>query len=210
MTIDAPSRLFEEQVDNALRFSPNYSVYLLRRTSSALFGKSEVLSARRAYCAVAERIGAGESRASILGALSSQFPVARIEEAFTRLVDRGFVLPQAWPRMRLRLLGEPGLRPEAAAQNLRSTAVRIESVGVNGQTEFAEALRKFGVRVDDEAGDLTAVLVGTISTTRWTPSIRDNSRERRTGCSCSRRRVSAHRPDLQPGKSACWRCLADR
>ena len=213
MTIDAPSRLFEEQVDNALRFSPNYSVYLLPPDVVCLYSENRKFFLRGAlYCAVAERIGAGESRASILGALSSQFPVARIEEAFTRLVDRGFVLPAGvaedatsafWASL--------GLRPEAAAQNLRSTAVRIELVGVNGQAEFAEALREFGVRVDDEAGDLTAVLVGDYLDDALDAINQRQLAEKRDWLLVQPAGVfPLIGPLFSPGKSACWRCLADR
>lgn len=213
MTVEAPTRHFEERVDGALRFSPNYSVYLLPPDVVCLYSENRKFFLRGAlYCALAERIGAGESRAAILDALSGDFPAARIEEAFARLIDRGFVLPAPvaedsaaayWASL--------GLRPQAAAENLRNTTVRIEALGVNGRAEFAEALRDMGVRVADDAGDLTAVLVGDYLDEALDAINQKRLAEKRDWLLVQPTGVfPLVGPIFSPGKGPCWRCLADR
>lgn len=206
-------RLLEERIDNALRFSPNYAVYLLPPDVVCLYSESRKFFLRGAlYCALAERIGAQESPAAILDALSEKFPVGRIEEALTRLIDRGFVLPAHLAEdTNAAYWASLGLRPETAQQNLRKTTVRIETIGVDGRAEFEDALHELGVRVGDASADLTAVLVG---------DYLDDALD-----AVNRRQLEARKnwllaqptgvfplvgPIFSPGKSACWRCLADR
>jgi ribosomal protein S12 methylthiotransferase accessory factor len=99
MTTDNPPRYSTPSLsdcqprDGEIRFSPNFSVYVLPPDGVCLYAENRKVFLRgELYCAVASRIGAGECRKSIIGALSADFPVAKIEEALKRLLDRRFVV----------------------------------------------------------------------------------------------------------------------
>lgn len=213
MTFEAPTRPIEEQFDSLLRFSPNYSVYLLPPDVVCLYSENRKFFLRGAlYCALAERIGAGESRSAIHRALAGQFPAARIEEAFARLIDRGFLLPAAQAEHpNAAYWASLGLRPETAAENLRNTRVRIETLGVEDGALFAEALREMGVCVTGQAGDLTAVLVGDYLDDALDAVNRRRLQERKDWLLVQPTGVfPLVGPIFSPGKGPCWHCLADR
>jgi ribosomal protein S12 methylthiotransferase accessory factor len=213
MTIKAPARQFHEQLDRVLRFSPNYSVYILPPDVVCLYSENRKFFLRGAlYCALAERIGGGESQASILHALSVHFPVAKIEEAFNRLIERGFAAPAGYAEGGdAAYWASLGLRPEAAAENLRAVTVQVESIGVEAGADFAEALGDFGVRVVDDRGDLTAVLVGDYLDEALDAVNQRRLQERKDWVLVQPTGVfPLVGPIFSPGKSACWRCLADR
>src|SRR6185437_5443006 len=82
-----------EQGTGEIRFSPNFSVYVLPPDVVCLYSENRKVFLRgELYCALASRIGAGERREAINNALSSKFPAVKIDEAFRRLFDRGFVV----------------------------------------------------------------------------------------------------------------------
>src|SRR6202042_2604321 len=69
-----------------MRFAPNFSVYVLPPDAVCLYSEDRKFFLHGAlYCALASRIGAGEPRKDITRALSGEFPVDKIEEAFKRL-----------------------------------------------------------------------------------------------------------------------------
>lgn len=203
----------QEQADSAPRFSPNYSVYLLPPDAVCLYSENRKFFLRGAlYCALAERIGAGETEPQIVHALAAQFPVAKIEEAFRRLIDRGFLLPGgAAQDTTAAYWASLGLKPQSAAENLREVGVGIEAIGVAGRDAFAEALRDFGVRVVDEGADLTAVLVGDYLDEALDAVNRRRLQEERDWLLVQPTGVfPLVGPMFSPGKGPCWQCLADR
>jgi oxazoline/thiazoline synthase len=213
MTIEAPTRRIQEQVDSVLRFSPNYSVYHLPPDVLCLYSENRKFFLRGAlYCALAERIGAGESQASIRRALSAHFPAARIEEAFTRLIDRGFVAPAHLAEdTTAAYWASLGLRPAAAAENLHNTTLRIETIGVAGAGEMAQALRELGVGVVEGTADLTAVLVGDYLDDALDAVNQQRLQEKKDWLLVQPTGVfPLVGPIFSPGKGACWQCLSDR
>ncbi|WP_018407106.1 TOMM precursor leader peptide-binding protein [Methylocystis rosea] len=218
MTIDvskplAPKPVSQERLGDALRFAPNFSVYVLPPDAVCLYSEDRKFFLRGAlYCALAERIGAGEDTHAIRQALSAQFPVDSIDEAFKRLFDRRFVVPAgASDGVAAAYWASLGLQPEVAAKNLQKVSVQIEAIGIGGARELEKALDVFGVKVVKRGGDLTIALVGDYLEGQL--------------AEFNRRRLEAKQdwllvqpsgvfplvgPIFSPGKSACWRCLADR
>jgi bacteriocin biosynthesis cyclodehydratase domain-containing protein len=213
MAMEAPARQLEGRVGGALRFAPNYAVYIFPPDVVCLYSENRKFFLRGAlYCALAERIAAGEDQTSILHALAADFPAAKIDEAFNRLIDRRFVVPSdAAQDVTAAYWASLGLSPAAAAENLQKVRVGIESLGVGGQDELADALRGFGVRVVEGASDLTVALVG------------DYLDERLADFNLRRLEEKADwlpvqpiglfplvGPIFTPGEGGCWRCLSDR
>jgi hypothetical protein len=168
MTPDNPSwpsaspRPAERQDNGEVRFSPNFSVYLLPPDVVCLYSENRKVFLRgELYCALASRIGAGERREAIVSALSREFPAVKIDEAFKRLLDRGFVVPaNLIDGMAAGYWASLGLDAESAAQNLAKIGVRIVPITTAvGASELDATLREFGVRVVDHSADLTVVLV---------------------------------------------------
>jgi ribosomal protein S12 methylthiotransferase accessory factor len=104
-----------------------------------------------------------------------------------------------------------GLSLETAERNLQKRRVRIQSIDVQGATELSIALGGLGVRVVKRSPDLTVTLVNDYLEGRL--------------AELNRLHLSDHTPWLlvqpsgifplvgpvfNPGKSACWTCLADR
>src|SRR5579871_5412935 len=76
------------------QFAPNFSVYVLPPDAVCLYSEDRKLFLHGAlYCALADRIGAGEPRGEIVRALAAKFPPAEIDEAFKRLESRRLVVP---------------------------------------------------------------------------------------------------------------------
>jgi ribosomal protein S12 methylthiotransferase accessory factor len=213
MAMEAPTRQLQERVGGALRFAPNYAVYIFPPDVVCLYSENRKFFLRGAlYCELAERIAAGEDQASILHALTAEFPVAKIEEAFRRLIDRRFVVSSAATQdVTAAYWASLGLNPAAAAENLQKVDVTIESLGVAGKEELADALRGFGVRVVDGAGDLRIALVGDYLDERLSEFNRRQLAEKAEWLPVQPTGVfPLVGPIFSPGKSACWRCLSDR
>jgi ribosomal protein S12 methylthiotransferase accessory factor len=86
------SRRTEQEGNGEIRFSPNFSVYVLPPDVVCLYSENrKVLLHGELYCTLASRIGIGKRREALVSALSDEFPPAKIEEALKRLTDRGFV-----------------------------------------------------------------------------------------------------------------------
>src|SRR5579859_6351243 len=87
-------RFSEPEGGGALRFAPNFSVYVLPPDAVCLYSEDRKLFLHGAlYCALADRIGSGEPRGEIVRALAAKFPPAEIDEAFKRLESRRLVVP---------------------------------------------------------------------------------------------------------------------
>src|SRR4029077_12741928 len=124
MTPDDPSwpsespRVSERQGSGEVRFSPNFSVYVLPPDVVCLYSENRKVFLRgELYCALSSRIGAGERREAIVSALSSEFPA--IDEAIKRLLDRRYaVLANPMDDMATAYWASLGLAAETAAENL--------------------------------------------------------------------------------------------
>lgn len=213
MEMEAAARRLEGRVGGAFHFAPNYTVYIFPPDVVCLYSENRKFFLRGAlYCALAEHIAAGDDQASIFDALAAEFSVAKIEEAFKRLVDRRFVVPSDAPQdVTAAYWASLGLDPVAAAENLLKIGVGIESLGVPGKAELADALRGFGVRVVDGAGDLTVALVEDYLDARLA-TFNDIRLQKKadwlpfqpTGL------FPLVGPIFSPGSGPCWRCLSDR
>ena len=200
---------------NTPRFAPNFTVYLLPPDVVCLYSEDRKFFLHgELYCALASAIAeGGRSFRQLVGDLQWRFPSDKIEEAFNRLLERRYIVP-ASPSSANAVAGywaSLGMPPEMAQQNLRNCRVRIQSLGVQGETELGNALRELGVRVVSRAPDLTITMVS-------------DYLDRRLG-ELNRQRVSDRSlwllvqpsgafplvgPVFIPGESACWTCLFDR
>jgi ribosomal protein S12 methylthiotransferase accessory factor len=219
MTADNPSwlsaspRLAEQQGNGEIQFSPNFSVYVLPPDVVYLYSENrKVFLHGELYCALASRIGAGESRDAITSALSREFPPAKIDEAFRRLLDRSFAVSTKlidhaaggyWASL--------GLKVETAAENLAKIGVRIESMAAAGESELNAVLREFGVRVVDHSADLTVVLVDDYLDGRLADFNRQRLTQKQEWMLVQPSGIfPLVGPIFSPGRSACWICLTHR
>jgi oxazoline/thiazoline synthase len=209
------SQLAEQQQGNGeLRFSPNFSVYVLPPDVVCLYSENRKVFLRgELYCALASRIGAGERREAISRALSSKFPTVKIDEAFRRLLDRGFVFSANlidgsaaayWTSL--------GLDAWFAAENLGKTGVRIEATAAAaGASELNAVLHELGIRLVDQSADLTVVLVDDYLDGELVEFNRQRLAQKQRWLLVQPAGiVPLIGPIFSPGKSACWTCLADR
>jgi ribosomal protein S12 methylthiotransferase accessory factor len=211
MTCEASRPLAE--VHGELRFAPNFSVYVLPPDEVCLYSEDRKLFLHGAlYCALAERIGAGEPRESIVRALSAEFPNGQIEEAFKRLTDRRILTSAVvadntatgfWASL--------GLRPEVAAENLAGVNVAVTSLDAAGAAELTQALQDFGVRVVEQQADFTIALVEDYLDGRLADFNRAQLEKKAEWVLAQPAGLfPLVGPIFTPGKSACWNCIADR
>lgn len=201
------------QVQDELRFAPNFSVYVLPPDAVCLYSEDRKLFLHGAlYCALAERIGAGEPCHSIVRALAAEFPVEQIEEALKRLTDRRIVT-SAWAANDIATgyWASLGLRLEAAAENLAAVGVAVKSLGAAGAAELTQALRDFGVRVVEEQAVLTVAVVDDYLDGRLADFNRAMLEAKADWVMAQLAGLfPLVGPIFAPGKSACWNCIADR
>jgi oxazoline/thiazoline synthase len=208
--------LSQSEGEDALRFAPNFSVYVLPPDTVCLYSEDrKVFLDGKLYCALAERIGAGEPQGEFMRALAREFPAAEIEEAVNRLLERGFVLPPDSGEAPLAgYWASLALPADLAADNLQTVGVGIESMdagGAAGADELAAALRGFGVRIVDLAADLIVVLTADALDARLAPLNEERLAQGQdwllvqpTGL------FPLVGPIFRPGRGPCWACLAHR
>jgi ribosomal protein S12 methylthiotransferase accessory factor len=81
------SRRAEQEDNGEIRFSPNFSVYIVPPDFVCLYSENRKVFLRgELYCALASCIGIGKRREALVSALSAEFPAAKIEEALKRLI----------------------------------------------------------------------------------------------------------------------------
>ena len=210
---NADAESADEESTGEIRFSPNFSVYILPPDGVCLYSENRKIFLRgELYCAVASRIGEGEHPEAIVSALSGEFPADKIDEAITRLLDRSFAVPASliddtaagyWASL--------GLGSETTAENLSNTSVQIESMGAAGAKELDAALGKFGVWIVDHSADLTVVLVDDYLDGRLFEFNRQRLAQRQDWLLVQPSGIfPLIGPIFRPGKSACWTCLSDR
>jgi len=197
------------------QFAPNFTVYVLPPDIVCLYSEDRKFFLHgELYCALASAIGkCGKSLPRLARELGQRFPPDKVEEALKRLIERRYIV-QASPSSAGVVAGywaSLGLPPGIAEQNLANCRVRVESIDVQGATEFGAALGKLGVHVVKRAADLTVTLV--------------NDYLERQLAELNRQRVSDRTswllvqpsgafplvgPVFNPGNGACWTCLFDR
>src|SRR5262249_45776984 len=76
------------------RFAPNFTVYLLPPDAVCLYSEDRKFFLHgELYHALASAVGeGGKSFRRLFGELEPHFPSDKIHEAFTRLLDRGYLL----------------------------------------------------------------------------------------------------------------------
>src|SRR5215472_15758484 len=143
---------------DALRFSPNFSVYLLPDDIVCLYSEDRKYFLHGSlYCALASEIAKGKkSGRDLVVELGKSFPPDKIEEALKRLHERRHVVTGSngfdgtvagyWASL--------GLPPDEAEKNLRACRVRVEAIDVEGAKQLGAALADLGVRVVDRSADL--------------------------------------------------------
>ena len=207
------SRRAEQEGNGEIRFSPNFSVYVLPPDVVCLYSESRKVFLRgELYCALASRMGTGERREALVSALSGEFPAAKIEEALKRLIDRGFVVSaNLTDSVAAGYWATHGLDVESATENLAKIGVRIEPFAAAGASELAAALREFGVRVADQSPGLTVVLVDDYLDGRLADFNRERLAQKQDWLLVQPTGVfPLVGPIFSRGKSACWTCLAER
>ena len=78
-------------------FAPNFTVYLLPPDSVCLYSEHrKFFLYGELYCALASTIGEGKwTIGEIVRGLGRSFPEDKLREALTRLLDRGYILPDS-------------------------------------------------------------------------------------------------------------------
>lgn len=198
-----------------LRFAPNFTVYLLPPDAVCLYSEDRKFFLHgELYFALASAIGAdGKSMRELVRSLDPPFPAARIREALKRLLDRRYVLPasRASADTVAAYWASLGLAPETARRNLQNCRVNIRSTDVEGAKELRIALAALGVRVGTRSPDLTVTLVGDYLDKRLVELNQRHLSDRTSWLLVQPSGIfPLVGPVLTPGKSACWRCLADR
>jgi oxazoline/thiazoline synthase len=202
-----------EESIGEIRFSPNFSVYVLPPDGVCLYSENRKIFLRgELYCAVASRLGEGQHPEAIVEALSGQFPREKIDEAINRLLERHFAIPvDAIDDRAAGYWASLGLADETAANNLSSTSVRILSMGAAGENELDAALRQFGVRLVDQAADLTVVLVDDYLDGKLAEFNRERLAQRQDWLLVQPSGIfPLIGPIFSRGHSACWSCLVER
>ena len=76
------------------QFAPNFSVYLLPPDAVCLYSEDRKFFLHgELYCALASAIGnGGRSFRDLFGELERKYPADKIQEAFTRLLDRRYLV----------------------------------------------------------------------------------------------------------------------
>lgn len=197
------------------QFAPHFSIYLLPSNTVCLYSEDrKFLLHGELYCALAAAITeGGRTVRELVRGLKHGFASAQIHEALQRLVDRGYVIA-ATPSSHSTAAAywtSLGLPPEAARENLQKYRTRIQTIDVDGESELAAALSELGVHVVKRSPDITVTLVSDYLDGRL-PKL--NQRHLTAGTSWVLAQPSGIfplvGPVFSPGKSACWRCLADR
>jgi len=127
MTSKRKSRTAKPTRQTILRFAPNFTAYLLPPNAVCLYSENRKFFLHGdLYCALASAIGKnGRAGPDIIRQLSKKFPVAEIEEAIRRLLERRYIVSGASHASTIDgYWASIGLPAEIAAENLRNWPVR--------------------------------------------------------------------------------------
>ena len=164
------------------------------------------------YCELASAIASEKSLGDIARSLGRNFSASDIDEAVGRLLDRGFILPgTAAGDAAAGYWASLGLPSDRVVANLGTLSVKIQAIGGGGAIELDAALRELGVRVADRSAELIVVLVNDYLDGRLSDYNNDQLAHGQRWCLVQLSGIfPLVGPIFIPGKSACWRCLADR
>jgi ribosomal protein S12 methylthiotransferase accessory factor len=215
VTETCPRGFTRHSGEEVLRFAPNFTVYVLPPDVVCLYSEDrKFFLYGELYCALADAIkGRGRSFADIVHGVEQDFPSGKIHEALKRLLDRRFVIPASRfsSNTAAAFWASLGLSPETAEENLQKVRVRIQAIDVPGATELGAALSELGVRLVKRSADLTVTMVNDY----LEDQLADLNREHLSG-ETSWLLVQPTGifplvgPVFNPGKGACWTCLAER
>ena len=196
-------------------FAPNFTVYLLPPDAVCLYSEHrKFFLYGELYCALASVIGdGGWSIGQLVRGLERNFPADKIREALTRLLDRGYILPNspASTGVVAAYWASLGLSPQAVHDGLQTCRVRIQSIDVLGTKEFSAALSRLGVRVVQRAPDLSIVLVRDYLDGRLAELNKRHLADRTRWLLVQPAGIfPLVGPVFAPYESACWTCLSDR
>lgn len=216
MTANRKIRVARQSRKDILRFSPNFTAYILPPDAVCLYSEDRKFFLHgELYCALAEAIGKnGETAPGIVRRLSKRFPTDKIGEAIGRLLERRYVVAGSSRAFAGAVAGywaSLGLSPDIAEQNLRNCPVRVESLDVKGAREIAAALSKFGVQIAKRSPKLTITLVNDYLDRRLAEINRERVADKTPWLLVQPSGVfPLVGPVLRPGETACWTCLFDR
>ena len=166
------------------------------------------------YCALASAIAeGGRSFRELVRELEQHFPPDKIQEALKRLVDRRYVVraSRSSAGTAAAYWASLGLLPETAEKNLQKCRVRIQAIDVQGASELGDALAGLGVRVVKRSPDLTVTLVSDYLEERLAELNRQHLSDRTPWVLAQPSGIfPLVGPIFNPGKGACWMCLAER
>jgi len=215
MTGDQGSNFTPYTSKDVPRFAPNFTVYVLPPDVVCLYSEDRKFFLHgELYCALASAIGeGGKSFRELLRELEPHFPSDKIQEALKRLVDRRYVLVASrspvgtlaayWASL--------GLSPEIAERNLQKWRVRIRSIDVQGAAKLGVALSELGVRIVTRSPELTVALVSDYLEERLAELNHQSLSDQMSWVLVQPSGIfPLVGPLFNPGKSACWVCLADR
>src|SRR2546423_2758900 len=94
MTANRKSRVASKTRKDILRFAPNFTAYVLPPDAVCLYSEDRKFFLHgELYCALASAIGnGGRSFRDLFGELERKYPSDKIQEAFTRLLDRRYLI----------------------------------------------------------------------------------------------------------------------
>src|ERR1041384_5464730 len=97
MSDNRKSRVASRTRKEVLRFAPNFTAYVLPPGVVCLYSENRKFFLHgELYCAVATAIGKnGRSAPEIVRQLSKNFPIYKLEEAISRLLERRYVVAGA-------------------------------------------------------------------------------------------------------------------
>src|SRR4051812_39565922 len=85
-------------IDDVPQFAPNFSIYTLPPNVVCLYSEHRKFFLHgELYCALAEKIAGGASLRDLVRELERDFPIAEIQEALRRLLERRGVLSATRP-----------------------------------------------------------------------------------------------------------------
>src|SRR6202044_363312 len=197
------------------QFAPNFSVYLLPPDAVCLYSEDRKFFLHgELYCALASAIGnGGRSFRDLFGELEPKYPSDKIQEAFTRLLDRRYLVltSSASKGTASAYWASLGLPLETAQKNLQNCRVSITSKDVQGAKQLESALRELGVRIVKRSGDLTVMLVNDYLDEDLAELNKQHLSKRTPWLLVQPSGIAPLvGPVFRPGKGACWRCLAER
>lgn len=215
MRAEHPDNFALHEGDEVPQFAPNFTVYELPSDVLCLYSEDrKFLLYGKLYCVLAAAIAEGQkSFREIVRELEKDFPSGQVREALKGLIDRRYVITRSgssngtvaayWASL--------GLPPETAEKNLQQCKIRVQAIDVDGESELSAALSELGVHLVKRSPGMTVTLVNDYLDARL--------------ADLNRRHLSGNAPwvlvqpsgvyplvgpVLNPGKGACWVCLAER